>query len=681
MAAKMLKRFAMAGVIVLAAIGITVSAPVAAFALSNADFNPGYIISDTVFYNSGAMSQAQIQAFLVAQEPTCPAANGMPCLRNYTQTTYTRAAASAGQCAAYPGADNEPASQIIARVAQACGINPQVLLVTLQKEQSLVTASSPTPDAYRSATGYYCPDSAACNAKYYGFYNQVYSAAWQYKEYSIGNFNYHIGLNSIAYSPSVPCGAGPVNIVNQATANLYDYTPYQPKDVALNYVSGPKPACASFGNLNFWRTFNNWFGSSTGGRTPIGNVEIISGSPGHIRVGGWAFDPDTAAPIPVDVYVNNVGTRVIANESRPDVASAYGIGPLHGFDATLPAEGSGPQVVCIYGINNDSGPNVLFKCATLQVMTGSPIGIVDTVAASMGKISVSGWAFDPDTANSIPVQVSVDSVATTYTASQSRPDIATGFPGYGAAHGFSATVNASAGNHTVCVTAVNAVAPGSNSSLGCRVVNMPGGSPIGIVDTVKAQPGSFIVTGWAFDPDSAVDIPVHIYNGTAGVAYMANKSRPDVGLAFPGYGDTHGFSETIPAHAGANAICVYAINIAGSGGNPVIGCRTVTGMSGSPIGVLDSVTASSAGLTIAGWTFDPDSINPISIRATVDGKSSVYAAGGNRPDIARAFPPYGAAHGFVQQIAVTAGKHQVCVYAENTGPGAETSLGCASVTN
>jgi hypothetical protein len=54
----------------------------------------------------------------------------------------------------------------------------------------------------------------------------------------------------------------------------------------------------------------------------------------------------------------------------------------------------------------------------------------------------------------------------------------------------------------------------------------------------------------------------------------------------------------------------------------------------------------------------------------------------SRPDIATAFPGYGAAHGFdVTLGGLPAGKHTVCAYAINVGNGAaSTQLGCKPVT-
>ena len=86
-----------------------------------------------------------------------------------------------------PAPSNETAAAIIVKVGKACNINPQVLLVLLQKEQGLVTDTWPTSSEYRKATGYGCPDSSnvTCDATYNGFFNQVYKAAWAFQRYTM----------------------------------------------------------------------------------------------------------------------------------------------------------------------------------------------------------------------------------------------------------------------------------------------------------------------------------------------------------------------------------------------------------------------------------------------------------------------------------------------------------------
>lgn len=258
------------------------------FALSGSDFRAGNIISDSVFFNGSTMTLGEVQAFLNAKVPSCDTwgtqpsgrqgyptradwgrANGAAppytCLRDYRQNTPNRPA-EPGLCMGYRATPNQLASEIIYYVAESCGINPKALIVLLQKEQSLITDDWPWPIQYRSATGYGCPDTAPCDAEYYGFFNQVYAAARQFKRYTQGGFNHRAGMNnSVRYHPNVACGSSIVYIENQATAGLYNYTPYQPNKAALDNLYGTGDNCSSYGNRNFWRLFNDWFGSTQGG--------------------------------------------------------------------------------------------------------------------------------------------------------------------------------------------------------------------------------------------------------------------------------------------------------------------------------------------------------------------------------------------------------------------------------
>ncbi|MFE5409128.1 cell wall-binding repeat-containing protein [Microbacterium sp. NPDC056569] len=269
------------GVVVALIIGLLVPVAPAASALSpsvtdgvissirpTADlsrFQPGNIVSDAVFFYKDSMSEAQIQAFLEQRVPRCEA--GYTCLKDWYDVSRTTTADA--MCGAYAGGVRERASRIIYKVAQACGINPQVILVTLQKEQGLVTHVWPSDWRYTIAMGQGCPDTAACDTRYYGFFNQVFGAAWQLKRYANppGTSQYFTWYApgktwNILFNPNRGCGSSPVYVQNQATANLYYYTPYQPNAAALRAGYAEGDGCSSYGNRNFYNYFTDWFGST-----------------------------------------------------------------------------------------------------------------------------------------------------------------------------------------------------------------------------------------------------------------------------------------------------------------------------------------------------------------------------------------------------------------------------------
>ncbi len=260
-----------------------------AHAIDMKNFDPGNIMDDVVFYDSGSMNATQIQQFLNSKMPTCDTQGSQPylntgktvkqywtplgepgpytCLKDYKQQTPAINGSESGICSYTPGYSSRTAAQIINDVAKSCGISPKVLLVLLQKEQSLVTDNSPLARQYKEATGMGCPDTAACDPKYNGFFNQVYGAARQYKLYRANpnNYNYVAGRNNfVQYNPNASCGGSTIYIKNQATAGLYNYTPYQPNEATKKVGIGVTAPCGAYGNKNFWWVFTSWFGSTLG---------------------------------------------------------------------------------------------------------------------------------------------------------------------------------------------------------------------------------------------------------------------------------------------------------------------------------------------------------------------------------------------------------------------------------
>jgi len=313
---------------------------------------------------------------------------------------------------------------------------------------------------------------------------------------------------------------------------------------------------------------------------PIGSFDVVRAGPASLTVSGWTIDPDTIAPTPVHVYVDNGwGGWGVANATRTDVGAAFPpYGPSHGFNVTIPAAG-GPRTVCVYAIDvAGPGGNPLLGCRTVTVPTGAPIGSLDVVVGGPGSVLVGGWTIDPDTVAPAPVHVYVDGRwGGALDADAQRPDVGAFFVGYGSAHGFSGSIPAAAGSRTVCVYAINVAGPGGNPLLGCRTVTVPTGAPIGSLEVASGGVGSVTVTGWALDPDTAASIPIHIYVGPAwGGALTAGVVRPELGAFFPAYGPGHGFTGTVPATAGVRSVCAYAIDVAAPGGNVLVGCRTVT---------------------------------------------------------------------------------------------------------
>ncbi|MBA3757275.1 hypothetical protein H0X09_00185 [Candidatus Saccharibacteria bacterium] len=298
-----------------------------ASALSGSDWQAGRIIDDAIFFNPNTMNPGDIQTFLNTKVPVCDTngtkiysgsmtraeygtSRGNPppytCLKDYSQAIPAKSPDA--YCGGSVSAGSKSAAQIIYDVAQACGVSAKAMIVLLQKEQSLVTDDWPWNIQYRSATGYGCPDTAPCDAEYYGFFNQVYNAARQFQRYAKQPNLYNFGggrTSFVQYNPNAGCGGTDVSMQNQATAGLYNYTPYQPNVSALNNLYGSGDSCGAYGNRNFWRMYIDWFGS------PNSNIPWA-----WLYEGQWAYSnsarTQTFTSVPTVVPGGKIYVRVKA---------------------------------------------------------------------------------------------------------------------------------------------------------------------------------------------------------------------------------------------------------------------------------------------------------------------------------------------------------------------------------
>lgn len=262
-----------------------------------ASFNQNRIIDDAIFDNVSTMNAAQIDTFLNQFSNSCISTkSGFLSLKPIGYNPND----------GYKYGGYGTAGEVISMAAQAYGLNPQVLLVTLQKEQSLVSGTvsycnNGDQHKYAAAVGYGCPDSGTkynytglnlyrrngvtitdvgptCvnSASKAGFSQQVIRAAWLLKfgqQRSKGNISWAIikgdwnnsdDLQSCYGGPMTQgtyqrCPSGPsvyydgfrtidntaVHMDTGATAALYWYTPH------------------FHGNQNFFTLFTNWFGTTT----------------------------------------------------------------------------------------------------------------------------------------------------------------------------------------------------------------------------------------------------------------------------------------------------------------------------------------------------------------------------------------------------------------------------------
>jgi hypothetical protein len=127
------------------------------------------------------------------------------------------------------------------------------------------------------------------------------------------------------------------------------------------------------------------------------------------------------------------------------------------------------------------------------------------------------------------------------------------------------------------VYAIDGELPWLHTAFGCRQIAVGLTRPWGNFEGVTASGGALSVGGWALDPDSPTSPgTVHVYVDGVGTAISAAGSRPDVGAAFPGVGDAHGFTWSTAVAPGRHTVCAYAIDAQFSAWNTPLGCRTVT---------------------------------------------------------------------------------------------------------
>ena len=236
-------------------------------------FTPGFIIADQNFYAPNAMTETEIQSFLNARVGSCLSTDCLNVLRVDLPTYPAAYSTSTGNllCSQVNGGDGLRAATVIFRVQQACGLSAKVILVTLQKEQGLVTSRNPSNYALGYAMGWACPDSTGCVDPDSWFGHQVYRGARQLVTYKLANFARQPGVHAIPFSPSPGCGSTNVTVVNHATAALYNYTPYQPTAASLAawpLAATPYSPCNSYGNRNFWFYYTQWFGNPTAVTAP-----------------------------------------------------------------------------------------------------------------------------------------------------------------------------------------------------------------------------------------------------------------------------------------------------------------------------------------------------------------------------------------------------------------------------
>ena len=157
-------------------------------------------------------------------------------------------------------------------------------------------------------------------------------------------------------------------------------------------VAGRADVCAVAVNRNKGANTDLGCKTLTVAVNPYGHVDAVSVGPAGIRVQGWAIDPDTTAPIPVQVYADQrAAGSGTASVARTDVGNAYPLyGANHGFDITVPWQAHGR--ICVTASNVSLGASASLGCGrdkdAVSVLTLNLFGAATTFPNDSGTGTV-----------------------------------------------------------------------------------------------------------------------------------------------------------------------------------------------------------------------------------------------------------------------------------------------------
>jgi putative cell wall-binding protein len=273
-----------------------------------------------------------------------------------------------------------------------------------------------------------------------------------------------------------------------------------------------------------WKTLRSYPADGTRIRAMPGgrNYVMAGGAPIYITT----YDNLPPAPtIDVDTFaIEHPNASVPLSHIRATPADVF----LLGYTSQRPYRVTvgHPYFVSSWAPYGSAQPTVLVDQASIDScdhLDCSPWGAFDSVTGGAGSVVVSGWAMDAESTDPATIRVTVDGVAVADSvADGSRPDV-DAYYARGPDYGFVRIAKASAGSHSVCVTALN-TGHGANASLGCKTVG---------ATTATFQPAVDRVS----DDDrysGAVATSRSGFPGKANVVYVATgENYPDALSAAP----------------------------------------------------------------------------------------------------------------------------------------------------
>jgi len=278
------------------------------------------------------------------------------------------------------------AAQLIWDASQSTGLNPQVILVTMEKEEGLIDQQYKSPQAQATAIdhamGFNCGDAVGCWNLFPGFYYQLFGNLD-----SSGN-RYLGAAKSLMKSFSTTGGRGPaqngsiskvgqtiiidntlggydnisaqenVTLSDNATAALYRYTPH-----VFN------------GNYNFWKFFQAWF------KYPNGTLVALAGGADTyvIEDGSKQLVPNFVAQAR---GLNIAGKVVISPNEYADYPTGTVYGPA---DNTVIKTPDGQTYVFIAGTKHPASDFVISQRG-LSSSSALAVGVNDAGLFTNGTV-------------------------------------------------------------------------------------------------------------------------------------------------------------------------------------------------------------------------------------------------------------------------------------------------------
>jgi len=309
--------------------------------LTEPGFDRNRLVSDDAFTDWQALDASEIQSFL----------DDTPYGNKSRLATYS----SGGMTAA----------QAIATASAKYHINPLVILVRAQMEQSLIAKTQPSQKALDYAFGCGCPDGSACSTQWKGFHKQADCMASHMRSYLDDQDDggetiagWKVGRAKKTLDPQW------VTPKNRATAALYTYTPWV--------------GSSGFGNLAHYKIWKNFAGYV--GYAPVGP----GGCPAMSYPAGLVAE-SRPAPELTEAYTTELGPFGLDAASAPTCfldpqnlvdPSSGAIAPSTSkisdnfrFSELMVGEPSSRQALV--------DPDFVKKLQTLRAKLGTPVTVVD----------------------------------------------------------------------------------------------------------------------------------------------------------------------------------------------------------------------------------------------------------------------------------------------------------------